>query len=582
MKKKKLLLLLPLLILFRAPASAQSGYFVKTTDPRADKVAEEWTKRAALVAVAQFGSALRVYTPLAADPVACSSAYKGLAYFNTVSNVAKVCDGTNWTTLAGATINATNNVLPKRQSATAFTDSSLSDDGTNVKTDEAVAVGFGATAPPSGPMLAVASTVTTSPRGIASMQFNNGTEGARLGFFKARGTVASPTTVVSGDTLGRLMFRGYDGSNYLEMASIEAVTTGTIAATRIPTQLIFQTATNAAPSVLTTALTLDETQKATFAGSILGSGASNTFTNGITLGTSGNLFGGTNVVEQRNTTNAQTLNVYNSTDGTNKEYLSTTFSSNVANITTLKTGTGAQRNLNLGGNGADGFGGIARIKLWTDGTIDFGGTSAQLGTFTPAKVFKIAAITTRGTTEGTNHLDIFDGTAPVGTLTNGISLYSTSGELRVMDAAGISTLISGKQKTRVSSQFDKTNTTLADVTGLSVTVAAGGTYSFRAVLFVDTDVTGGHKYAIAGTATATSIVYQVNSINNATNAFRINSRQTALGGSVGEALGTAYFTTIEGTIVVNAGGTLTVQFAQNAASGTSSVLVNSTFIVEKQ
>jgi len=55
---------------------------------------------------------------------------------------------------------------------------------------------------------------------------------------------------------------------------------------------------------------------------------------------------------------------------------------------------------------------------------------------------KIAGTVSRATTEGTNHLDIFDGTAPVGTLANGISLYSTAGELRVMDAAGNATLLS--------------------------------------------------------------------------------------------------------------------------------------------
>lgn len=59
---------------------------------------------------------------------------------------------------------------------------------------------------------------------------------------------------------------------------------------------------------------------------------------------------------------------------------------------------------------------------------------------------KIAGTATRATTEGTNHLDIFDGTAPVGTLANGISLYSTAGELRVMDAAGNPTLLSPHDK----------------------------------------------------------------------------------------------------------------------------------------
>lgn len=51
-------------------------------------------------------------------------------------------------------------------------------------------------------------------------------------------------------------------------------------------------------------------------------------------------------------------------------------------------------------------------------------------------VLKIAGTAARGTTEGTNRLDLFDGTAPVGTLSNGVSLYSSSGELLAMDAGG--------------------------------------------------------------------------------------------------------------------------------------------------
>jgi hypothetical protein len=70
---------------------------------------------------------------------------------------------------------------------------------------------------------------------------------------------------------------------------------------------------------------------------------------------------------------------------------------------------------------------------------------------------KIAGTAVRATTEGTNHLDIFDGTAPVGTLTNGISLYSTSGELRVMDAAGNATLLSPHEDINNYWVFDSTN-----------------------------------------------------------------------------------------------------------------------------
>lgn len=57
----------------------------------------------------------------------------------------------------------------------------------------------------------------------------------------------------------------------------------------------------------------------------------------------------------------------------------------------------------------------------TNGSAKIGGTAARSGT------------------AGTNRLDIFDGTAPVGTLANGVSLYSVAGKLWAMDAAGNAT-----------------------------------------------------------------------------------------------------------------------------------------------
>jgi hypothetical protein len=46
----------------------------------------------------------------------------------------------------------------------------------------------------------------------------------------------------------------------------------------------------------------------------------------------------------------------------------------------------------------------------------------------------------RDGTVGTNSLHLFNGTAPVGALVNGVSIYSASGELYTMDAAGNATL----------------------------------------------------------------------------------------------------------------------------------------------
>jgi hypothetical protein len=53
---------------------------------------------------------------------------------------------------------------------------------------------------------------------------------------------------------------------------------------------------------------------------------------------------------------------------------------------------------------------------------------------------KIGGTALRATTEGTKHIDVFDGVAPVGTLVNGISIYSAAGEGYMMDAAGNATL----------------------------------------------------------------------------------------------------------------------------------------------
>ena len=55
---------------------------------------------------------------------------------------------------------------------------------------------------------------------------------------------------------------------------------------------------------------------------------------------------------------------------------------------------------------------------------------------------RIGGTAARSVTEPTNALNLFNGTAPSGTLTNGVTLYSASGELRSMDAAGNSTLLS--------------------------------------------------------------------------------------------------------------------------------------------
>lgn len=132
---------------------------------------------------------------------------------------------------------------------------------------------------------------------------------------------------------------------------------------------------------------------------------------------------------------------------------------------------------------------------------------------------------------------------------------------------------------RVTAQFDKTNDTLANITGLSVPVLAGKVYEFEAILRTTSDVAAGVKFAIGGTATATAIVYDALVWNAA--ALSAQTRATALGAAVGGVTAvTVAYAVITGTITVNAAGTLTVQFAQNVTNAAaSSVLVGSVFKV---
>jgi len=75
-------------------------------------------------------------------------------------------------------------------------------------------------------------------------------------------------------------------------------------------------------------------------------------------------------------------------------------------------GTGGAYSLHLATNNT------VRQTIDSSGNVLIGGTAA------------------RGTTVGAKHLDLFDGTAPAGTLTNGVSLYSSSGDLKFMNATG--------------------------------------------------------------------------------------------------------------------------------------------------
>ncbi len=137
------------------------------------------------------------------------------------------------------------------------------------------------------------------------------------------------------------------------------------------------------------------------------------------------------------------------------------------------------------------------------------------------------------------------------------------------------------QNSRVASNFSVTSsTTLTNVTGLTATVIAGKTYKFEARLYL-TDGTGGVNFAIGGTATATDFKAWGGTYESMGGGTVTSVLTTSLGSDIGRtSVNDANFTMISGTITVNAGGTLTVQFAQDTSDGDPSIILkNSTFTV---
>lgn len=136
----------------------------------------------------------------------------------------------------------------------------------------------------------------------------------------------------------------------------------------------------------------------------------------------------------------------------------------------------------------------------------------------------------------------------------------------------------------VTSSFVSASSVLANITGLSQNVITGRKYIFESALWISAPSIAGTKFAVSGTAVAyaSSVLYNLSFINEATNADIINARHSILGGSTGQDGTTAGFCMIKGMIYTSVAGTLTTQFAQNVQipSSVATVLPGSYFNVE--
>lgn len=165
-----------------------------------------------------------------------------------------------------------------------------------------------------------------------------------------------------------------------------------------------------------------------------------------------------------------------------------------------------------------------------------------------------------------------------GTVDAGLSRVTTgvvaSGNGNNADATGW--LQWGGEKRTISAVTFTSTTVLGTVTGLTVNVQAGRTYKFMAKLYITSMATaGGVQAAIAGTATATSIVYSGYEMDTGATPVHGFAVATALGTQVALATGTTGTVgviEISGTITVNAAGTLLVQAAQGASNATATTI----------
>lgn len=72
-----------------------------------------------------------------------------------------------------------------------------------------------------------------------------GSSGGRIIAQRANGTIASPTAVASESVLGQFRADGYDGTSFVQAATINLVADGTVSTGVVPGRLIFQTASSA-------------------------------------------------------------------------------------------------------------------------------------------------------------------------------------------------------------------------------------------------------------------------------------------------------------------------------------------------
>lgn len=176
---------------------------------------------------------------------------------------------------------------------------------------------------------------------------------------------------------------------------------------------------------------------------------------------------------------------------------------------------------------------------------------------------------------GTEKLYV-EGIAANGQLSGGTFHTTTQAIANLANADGGVGLAFGGIATGTFSQAS--NTTLASVTGLSASVVAGATYAFEAYLATTNSATGGIKLSLnGGTATMTSFL--ADTMSYSTTTLEAETNVSAISSSLIDTATASTLVLVNGTMVVNAAGTIQLQAAQHASNGTATTITNGSSLV---
>ncbi len=168
---------------------------------------------------------------------------------------------------------------------------------------------------------------------------------------------------------------------------------------------------------------------------------------------------------------------------------------------------------------------------------------------------------------------VLDANKAIGTIT---TLTATNATITNLTATNSGGSINSDLK-KCTTQTDTITTVLANITGLTGQVlVAGATYRFRCVLPGTCDTTSGVSYGFKyTTATLTSI--ESTGLTYTSAAVAVSHSTTATDQALlVDTTGVRILTILEGTMVVNAGGTVALQVGTHTGTTTASVYAGAT------